>query len=102
MSPFLNTGGVLEPLIVAGGCPCGPVVAAHLLVSDYGAEFCLFPSSVNGVMGTTDCTAEPELHPISWRGYSSLGTPPCESGNIFCGGLPVEETSWGRIKGAYR
>ena len=58
---FLNAGGTTDLLLAVAGCPSGPIVAGNilLLVNEPGS-LCFAPS-VNEIMGTVDCSVDPEL-----------------------------------------
>jgi hypothetical protein len=86
---FLNAGGTSNLLLAVGGCPGGPVVAAHLLVLDLPGSFCIAPSA-NGIKGVVDCEPKPSLWPMNWIGLA-IQNP-----------VSVDETTWGRIKERYR
>ena len=98
---FLNAGGTTNLQMAVGGCPCGPIVAANLVIIDLPGTLDLAPSAANGVGGTADCEANPQLWPIDWRGYSNLGAAPNGKG-LPCQFATVERSSWGTIKGLYR
>lgn len=87
---FLNAGGTTNLLLAVGGCPPGPVVAANLLTLSLPGSICLAPSAQNGVKGTVDCSPNPQLWSIDWRGLELL--PP----------VSVEPTTWGSVKQRYR
>ena len=98
---FLNAGGTTNPLFAAGGCPCGPVVAAELLVVENAGSICFAPSA-NRVLGTVDCDENhPEIRQTDWVGYSNTGQAPCLAG-LLCRSEFVQDKSWTEIKGLYR
>lgn len=98
---FLNAGTTADLLLAVGGCPCGPVVAATLLVLDQPGAMCFAPSSVSGVKAAVDCRANPEAWAMHWTGFNNTGGQPCEKG-FGCTLTSLEQMSWGRIKGMYR
>jgi hypothetical protein len=98
---FLNAGGAATPLLAAGGCPCGPVVAAKLLVVDSAGSICFKPSVAMGVLGTVDCDPAPEIWQTDWVGYSNSGQDPCSQGRL-CRSEFVQDKTWTEIKGLYR
>jgi hypothetical protein len=98
---FLNAGGTSNVLLAVGGCPCGPMVAAELLVVDSGGTVCLVESAENSIRASVDCETLPELWPIDWIGYSSAGPDPCGSGRL-CRSELLDDSSWSEIKGLYR
>jgi hypothetical protein len=97
---FLNAGGTTNLLLAVGGCPCGPINAADLLVVSLPGTMALAPSA-NGTKGTVDCSPNPSLWPIDWIGLG-IGGPPPGKGVGNCIIVSVEESTWGSIKGLYR
>jgi hypothetical protein len=98
---FLNAGGTSNLLLAVGGCPCGPVVAANLLVTSLPGNICIAPSAANGILGAVDCAPAPSLHGIDWVGLD-LGGGACGMGLICEKPVSLEATNWGTIKGLYR
>jgi hypothetical protein len=99
---FLNAGSTTWILMAIGGCACGPRVAAELLVIDNPGTMAIVPSAVTGTKGVVDCALDPNLLPLDWIGYDSLGGIPCFKGDVDCGPIAVEATSWSKIKSFYR
>jgi hypothetical protein len=103
IGPFLNAGTTTDLLLAVGGCPCGPVVAAALLVIiNVPGTMALAPTSTTQTKGTVDCSLNPSLWPMDWIGLGLLGTPAPSKGTALCMPISVEESTWGEIKGLYR
>ena len=104
MNGFLNAGSPTEPLLAVGGCPCGPVAAASMLVlSNAPGQICFRASSATGTKGTVDCEPNPSLYAMAWIGFSDDGAAPCTKG-VICKEDPtsVEDSSFGKVKALYR
>lgn len=99
---FLNAGSTTYILMAVGDCACGPMVAANLVVMDFPGTMSIVPSAASGTKGATNCTTDPVLLPIDWIGYDNVGGMPCFKGEVNCGPIGVQPTSWGQIKGFYR
>ena len=99
---FLNAGGPQNLLLAVGGCPCGPVIAASILVFLTAGEICFAPSAQNGILGTVDCEPLPSLWGMDWVGYSTTGSPACLQGALCEKPISVEDASWGHIKALYK
>jgi len=98
MNGYLNAGNATHLLLAVGGCPSAPVVAGSALVLHFApVAVCLEGANV-----TVDCSANPEAHPHTRKGYADLGLPLCLSDTDLCGGDSVESSSWGTIKSLYR
>jgi hypothetical protein len=97
---FLNAGGATNLLLAVGGCPCGPVVAANVLILALPGSICIVESPT-GTKGTVDCQPDPALWGMDWIGLD-LGGGPCGKGQICQKPVSVESASWGQIKGIYR
>lgn len=79
---FLNAGSTTYLMLAVGSCPCGPVVAAELVVfANVSGTLGLAPSAAGGVKGTADCEPVPTLHAIEWRGVG-VGVPAEGKGNV--------------------
>lgn len=78
---FLNAGNTSTLLLAVAGCPCGPIVAAELLVIAEPGTMSFAPSAFSGTKGTADCEFSPTVHPIDWRGIG-IGVDPPEKGGI--------------------
>jgi hypothetical protein len=99
---FLNAGSTTYILMAVGGCPCGPIVAAELMVIDNPGTMTIIPSIETGNKGGVNCGNHPVLLPIDWIGYDNVGEFPCFKGEVDCGPISVESASWGKIKSLYR
>jgi hypothetical protein len=100
---WLNAGGASNLLLAVGGCPCGPTVAGSILIlANAPGSLCIGPSSTNTKAGV-DCSPDPQLWPIEWRGLDFGGGIACVEGTL-CEKPPlaVEEASWGGVKALYR
>ncbi len=84
---YLNVGSPGSLLLAIGGCPIGAEANVRLgswWVMDNGGDFCLAPSSANGVLAVVDCPSPfPALNPVGVVGFSSVGTA-CRIG-AMCG-----------------
>jgi hypothetical protein len=98
---FLNAGSTTNLLLAVAGCPCGPVVAANLLVISLPGTMALAPSSTQ-TKGTVDCSPNPSLWAINWAGLGIGGVPPPSKGNPGCFVTNLEQKSWAKIKAMYR
>jgi hypothetical protein len=81
LSGFLNAGSSSELLLWVSECPCGPLLAAELLLLVQTVEegtICI-TSSQNGVLGVLDCSQDPQLWPMSATGLTINGPPPEEN-----------------------
>jgi len=78
---FLNAGGTSNLLLAVGGCPCGPLLAADLLVLALPGTISFAPSAATGTKGTVDCDPNPALHPIDWVGIG-IGVDPPGKGTV--------------------
>jgi hypothetical protein len=101
---FLNAGSPTELLLAIGGCPDGPRRAGNILtLNAIQGQYCFRPSAANGVMGTVDCSPNPQLWAMDFIGLSCGDGEPCFHGTADCTEpVSVEETSWGHIKTLYR
>jgi len=76
---FLNAGGVSDLFLAVGGCPCGPIVAADLLIiatDNVPGAMCIGPNSSTGIAGTVDCGSTPQEWPMTWDNLGINGAPP--------------------------
>lgn len=100
-SPFLTSGPVDHVLLVAGGCPTGPIVAGDLVIVDYPGALCF-----EFFDGPYACGPEPGVAVIT--GYSTVGEPCVNDGGVpgadGCHAPPVTvgRNSWGPVKNLYR
>jgi hypothetical protein len=103
LAGFLNAGTPTELLLAIAGCPDGPRRAGNLLtLNAIEGQYCFRPSA-NGVMGTVDCSPNPDLWPMDFIGLSHGAGSPCFAGTGDCTKpISVEETSWGKVKTLYR
>jgi hypothetical protein len=104
LNGFLNAMNETNLMLAVGGCPFGPVVAGYWTVlNDVAGEYCLVPS-VNGLLGTVDCTDPlPAFHPAARSGYSTTGHPASCADYGFCViPLATDDKSWGEVKSLYR
>jgi hypothetical protein len=103
MGAWLNAGNATNLLLAVGGCPCGPTVAGSILVlANAPGSVCIGPSTTATKAGV-DCSADPQLWSVDWKGLDFGGGGPCIEGTI-CEKPPVsvEEASWGGVKALYR
>jgi hypothetical protein len=97
---FLYSENLQCILAAAGGCPSAPARAFVLWALDGPGSIGFVPCPLVEGNYTVDCSADPQIFPNAWIGFSNDGTPPPSQGS--CAPVPVQDTSWGRVKTFYR
>jgi hypothetical protein len=103
LNGVLNVLNQTQLLLAVPGCPNAPFLLGEFLILDpnlQGGTMCLVPSAANGWNVSVDCSTDPTIHPNGSYGFTSDGSVPC--GELTFCPLPVENRSWGQVKGLYR
>jgi hypothetical protein len=105
MNGFLNSANMPDYLLlVIGGCPAAPLLAASMIYLNTGAghNVYLIPSKANDHNLTVDCGGNG--WPNQFIGYSEIGPPVQNFVGEMCGfgTVSVEDHSWGGVKALYR
>lgn len=101
-SGYLNAGSPTDLLLAVGGCPTGPILAGNILVlTNVPGEYCLVPD-FQGIMGTVDCGANPQIWPIQQIGFSDTGSDPSCNDDLCPDPTSTEGSSWGGVKTLFR
>jgi hypothetical protein len=113
LNGFLNAGDALHPLLAAGGCPTGPVVAGSLILLSSGAGIgavsliaVLEAGGQSQVWSVVvDCNIQTWTYP-QWVRHTGIVTTSyagvLEDYGNGCTADSVEPDSWGRVKSLYR
>jgi hypothetical protein len=103
LNGFLNAGMATALLLAVGGCPHGPVVAGVFSVGSDAfvpdIEICLVPSAANNRSITVACSGIGYVNNV--LGFAKIGSSSCFD-VLLCFDLPVQDTSWGKLKSLYR
>jgi len=108
-APFLNAGSGANLLLAVGACPTGPLVAGSILFLPSGGPFrlSLGVSDPPGMIAATvDCRPAPDAHQwpalVRFVGYATQDAGVNQNHGQDCNVTPVDDSSWGAVKGLYR